>query len=76
MSRTIRPVIPKGESIRKAVRWISDQRRHDPKTVEVACLRFDLSPLEEEFVMSHFVQRLVNESADHDAEVRAVRVNP
>lgn len=48
-------VIPQGEEIRKAVKWISDMRRDDPakdprKLVEQACLKFNLSPLEAEYL--------------------------
>ncbi|MBW8189693.1 hypothetical protein K0504_01485 [Neiella marina] len=44
-----------GESLRKAIRWMSDFHAHDCQAVEEASLRFDLSPLEEEFLLQHFV---------------------
>jgi hypothetical protein len=48
-------VLPKGDRVRKAIRWISDERMLDegrdfPKLVADACSRFNLSPLEEEFL--------------------------
>lgn len=48
-------VMPEGEAIRRAVRWISDQRQSDPggklaKLVDEASQRFDLSPLETDFL--------------------------
>ena len=46
---------PKGEALRRAVRWISDQRTDNPsadikKLVAEAGLRFDLSPPDQEFL--------------------------
>jgi hypothetical protein len=40
---------PKGEDLRKAVKWVSDERQFNPgkesKTlIEEACMKFDLSP--------------------------------
>jgi hypothetical protein len=48
-------VMPQGEEIRKAVKWISDTRSEKPsadpqKLLEEACLKFNLSPLEAEFL--------------------------
>ncbi len=44
-------IIPPGEDIRKAVKWLSDMRQSEPqsdpqKLVELACLKFNLSPLD------------------------------
>jgi len=46
---------PDGEEIRKAVKWVSEERKYNPdKTintlVEEACLKFDLSPKEADFL--------------------------
>jgi hypothetical protein len=46
---------PDGEGIRRAVRWVSDQRKADPslklaKVIDEAAQRFDLSPLETDFL--------------------------
>jgi hypothetical protein len=48
-------VMPQGEEIRKAVKWISDMRSDKPtadprKLLDEACLKFNLSPLEAEFL--------------------------
>ncbi len=48
-------VLPEGEDLRKATRWITQERAADPRKtakelVEDACLKFDLSPLDAEFV--------------------------
>ena len=48
-------VQPDSEDIRKAVKWITDERKHNPgrpveKALEEASRKFDLSPLEVEFL--------------------------
>lgn len=48
-------VQPQGEDLRKAVKWISDERQYNPearlsKLIEEACLKFDLSPTEAEYL--------------------------
>ena len=47
-------LLPKGNDLIAAVRWLSDQHRHDRIAIEEAALRFDLSPLDEEFLLMHF----------------------
>jgi hypothetical protein len=44
---------PHGESLRRAMRWLSDERRHDAAAIEEAARRFDLTPFEEEFLLVH-----------------------
>jgi hypothetical protein len=51
-------VLPEGEQMRNAVRWISAERTEHPATslgklIEQACLKFDLSPKDAE-VLFHF----------------------
>jgi hypothetical protein len=48
-------IMPQGEEIRKAVKWISDMRSDQPtadpkKLLDEACLKFNLSPLEAEYL--------------------------
>ena len=48
-------VQPKGESLRKAVKWISEERIYNPdrshqSIIEEACLRFNLSPKDAEYL--------------------------
>ena len=50
---------PQGESIRQAVKWISAELLEDPgkrvqKLIQEAALRFNLSPLEEEYLVSFY----------------------
>ena len=55
MSR-ITSLVPSGEAMRKAVKWVSEQGTWDLNVVEDSSRRFDLSPLEEEFLVRQFVQ--------------------
>jgi hypothetical protein len=54
-------LLPHGESLRNAVRWLSSQLEAGEvlslKLIEEAALRFDLSPVEEEFLRTHFTQK-------------------
>lgn len=43
---------PAGQALRDALRWLSAEGRHDAAAVEAACRRFDLSPLDEEFLLA------------------------
>lgn len=52
-------VMPEGEAIRKAVKWVSRCVQEDPdkpvqKIVHEAILRFDLSPIEAQFLMDFY----------------------
>jgi hypothetical protein len=52
-------IMPEGESIRKAVKWISDKLLDDPnktvqKLINEAVMRFDLSPKDAEFLTAFY----------------------
>ena len=52
-------VLPEGESLRRAVRWMSDHYRDNPnagfnKLIDEAAVRFDLSPLEVQFLRENW----------------------
>ena len=54
---------PQGEDIRKAVKWISEERKAGTTTgnaqlVEQAAVKFNLSPLEVEFLTKFVRQEL------------------
>jgi len=51
------PVWPRGEALRCAVRWIGETGDHSPHAVEEAARRFDLSPIDEEFLLRYFAER-------------------
>ena len=51
-------VIPQSESLKRAIKWISNHLKEDPeaqklKVIQDAVLRFDLSPKDEQFLY-HF----------------------
>jgi hypothetical protein len=48
-------LLPHGEDLRRAVRWLSEHHLHDIAAIEEASLRFDLSPLDEEFLIQHWL---------------------
>jgi hypothetical protein len=53
---------PEGEDLRKATRWVSDERLNEPGAslrylIEQACVRFDLPPKDAEFLMRFFTQK-------------------
>lgn len=52
-------IMPQGEDLRKAVKWISEERQSRPakkltKLVEEASVKFDLSPADGEFLFKFF----------------------
>ena len=52
-------VVPKGEAIRQALKWISDNRLVDEKKsisllIQEAGLKFNLSPNEEVFLVNFY----------------------
>ena len=58
-SHTVTTVMPEGDAIRKAVKWISAQLQENPeespqKLVQKAVSRFDLSPKEAEFLIGFY----------------------
>ena len=55
-------VQPEGEDLRKAVKWISEERKYNPQTrlsklIEEACLKFDLSPMDAEYLLKSFKKK-------------------
>jgi hypothetical protein len=47
--------------LKKAIEWISQRRQEDPsgvlvKIIEEACRRFDLNPIQADFLYRHFTQ--------------------
>ena len=54
-------VQPQGEDLRKAVKWISEERQYSPgqklvELIEKACLKFDLSPMDAEYLLNFLKQ--------------------
>lgn len=56
-----RDVVPHGEALRRALLWLDERVREAPglerlKLVGEAAARFDLTPLEEDFLVSSWVR--------------------
>ena len=56
-------LMPAGDDIRRAVKWISEKLEADPdqvrvKLIEEAVFKFDLSPLDAEFLMNFFRKKV------------------
>jgi hypothetical protein len=54
-------IMPEGENVRKAVKWISDKKQYESEDcgpifdmIEEVAKRFDLSPKDEEFLIRFF----------------------
>jgi hypothetical protein len=52
----------KGETLRKAVQWISDRRLEKPdaslsQLIDEASLRFDLTPLQAQFLLDELLEQ-------------------
>ncbi|ATX79858.1 hypothetical protein Ga0123461_1444 [Mariprofundus aestuarium] len=56
-------IFPKGDAMRLAIRWISEMHQYDVEAIEEACRRYDLSPIEEEFLLKYFL------NADHKIKI-------
>jgi len=55
-------ILPEGEQLRKAVKWISEMRTENPgaglpKLIEDACLKFDLPPKDAESLMRFLTEK-------------------
>jgi hypothetical protein len=54
-------MMPQGEGLRRALRWLDDRVKDDPRTpraklVSEAAVKFDLTPMEEEFLLTNWVR--------------------
>jgi hypothetical protein len=54
-------VMPQGEGLRRALRWLDDRVREEPradrsKLVSEASVRFDLTPMEEDFLLQNWLR--------------------
>jgi hypothetical protein len=56
-----RRILPEGEALRSALKWLSERRQDEPgasraKLIDEAALRFDLSPVEVDFLLQRWVE--------------------
>ncbi len=61
-------ILPEGEQLRRAVKWISAERLDNPKVslpnlIGEACLKFDLSPKDAETLV-HFLTEKSSEKPE------------
>jgi hypothetical protein len=56
-------LISHGDRLAQAVRWLAQQERDDHAVVEEACRRFDLSPVDEEFLQRMWRRRQASRSS-------------
>ena len=52
---------PKGEDLRKAVKWVSQERKYNKEKklktlIEEACLKFNLSPVDADFLLRKLLE--------------------
>jgi hypothetical protein len=47
-------LLPEREGLRRAVQWLAAQQSRDARLIEEASRRFDLSPIDEDFLLQHF----------------------
>jgi len=50
-------ILPKQEALRRAVGWLLEQPVRDQKTIEEASVRFNLTPIDEDFLLNNFHSR-------------------
>ena len=60
-------ILPEGEQLRRAIKWISDKRTENPgarlsKLINEACMKFDLPPKDAECLMRFFAEKSPGES--------------
>ncbi len=53
---------PKGEDLRRAVKWVSEERKYNQEKeqkalIEEACVKFDLSPLDADFLLCKLLEQ-------------------
>ncbi len=55
-------IMPQGEGLRRALRWLDDRVREEPgadrkKLLGEASVRFDLTPVEADFLLTNWLRR-------------------
>lgn len=61
-------LLPEGEDLRRAVRWVSEHLQEDPaqplgKIVQEAVFKFDLSPRDADFLINFYRQAQAGEGS-------------
>ena len=69
MTKSTHSLLPEGENLRRAIRWLAE---HAPPTADLinqAACRFDLTPLEEDFLLREFKTKCGWEHFHHLADI-------
>lgn len=66
------PLVPKGQALRRAVRWLAERGEWTAARIDEASRQFDLSPADEEFLLQE-VRRLQDAAARPGAPPSAGR---
>ena len=61
---------PQGQQLRNAVRWLSEHKDHSLAAINDAARRFDLSPLDTEFLIRTFAQSDNEETSEQSSAKR------
>ena len=51
---SLRPLVPQGDALRHAIAWLAQRETWTPQLIQEACRRFDLTPLDEEFLLAEY----------------------
>jgi hypothetical protein len=54
---SLTPLVPPGESLRRAFAWLAEQGEWTAHLVDEACQRFDIAPADEEFLLQEMHRR-------------------
>ncbi len=54
---TLPPLVPAGESLRRAFAWLAEHGEWTGESVDEACRRFDVGPADEEFLLRELARR-------------------
>lgn len=69
MTKSKQSLLPEGENLRRAVRWLSEHAPPTAAVINQAACRFDLTPLEEDFLLREFQSRRSWELLHHQADI-------
>jgi hypothetical protein len=51
---SMRPLLPEGDALRHAIAWLAAHETWTTQLIDEACRRFDLSPVDEEFLLAEY----------------------
>ncbi len=50
-------IVPDSEALRRAVRWLAENHAWTAQGIQEACVRFDVTPADEEFLLRELHRR-------------------